>query len=450
VDYKLQQLNCIEEVLGVPDDLFNPIVSADLLNDNFLILKNMSASEPARLLMSRVFEHFKDIDGNFIEQFQTTGFDARTFELYLFAYLQEAGYTIIRDYDRPDFIVERNGIKVAIEATTVNPTQNASNLTKQNEISLEWIEKLRNELPIKFGSPLFSKLKKRYWELDHCKGIPIVLAIEAFHESGSLQYTSNSLIQYLYGVRHELDKSDEGNEYVNKSKIKEHRLGEKVIPSVFFEQPDTENISAIIFSNSGTTAKFKRMGYYYGCVSTFMKIIRKGVCYDFNPDALHPKQFVYDLDERWDESWGEGLEVFHNPKAKYPIPKDFFEDAAYHYIEDGEVVSFLPEFHPYYSTTYTTEFEDDSNEEIPIKISRVTRAAIDEIYSDRFVHPNYPEKLWFFNETKKSIGIIMMNNKDSSVNVIIYALEGDNYIIEDISSDFKDLKSAKKYLFNCI
>lgn len=42
-------------------------------------------------------------DGNFAEQFQTTGFDSRTFELYLFALFREQGWTVDRSASRPDF-----------------------------------------------------------------------------------------------------------------------------------------------------------------------------------------------------------------------------------------------------------------------------------------------------------------------------------------------------------
>ncbi|WP_253506657.1 hypothetical protein [Paenibacillus xylanexedens] len=240
--------------------------------------------------MNKVYEYFNDIDGNFVEQFQTTGFDARVFELYLFAYLLESDYKIKRNYERPDFLVEKDGLTVAIEATTVNPTihkQKANNDGKKSTDTTEdeLRERLRNEVPIKFGSPLFSKLNKKYWELPQCKNIPIVLAIEAFHEEDSLSYTSNALIQYLYGKRHELH-SDDGQDIVFKSDIKEHLSGSKTIPSMFFQQPNTEYISAILFTNSGTTAKFKRMGYYYGFSSRFIKMYREGLCYDFNPTDL--------------------------------------------------------------------------------------------------------------------------------------------------------------------
>lgn len=62
-----------------------------------------------------------DPDGNLVEQFQTRGFDARTFEIYLHALFTEAGHVIDRSHDRPDFMITRDGLTVAVEAVTANP-----------------------------------------------------------------------------------------------------------------------------------------------------------------------------------------------------------------------------------------------------------------------------------------------------------------------------------------
>lgn len=54
-------------------------------------------------------------------QFQTAGFDALTFEVYLHAMLRAEGHSIDRGHDRPDFLTERNGLRVTVEAVTTNP-----------------------------------------------------------------------------------------------------------------------------------------------------------------------------------------------------------------------------------------------------------------------------------------------------------------------------------------
>lgn len=43
---------------------------------------------------------YEDVDGNFVEQFQSSAFDARLWELYLYAMFVELGYGFDRKYQR--------------------------------------------------------------------------------------------------------------------------------------------------------------------------------------------------------------------------------------------------------------------------------------------------------------------------------------------------------------
>ncbi len=61
------------------------------------------------------------MDGNFVEQFQTDGFDARLWELHLNSYLVEEQLFMDRQHDRPDFVVTKYGMPMTIEATVGHP-----------------------------------------------------------------------------------------------------------------------------------------------------------------------------------------------------------------------------------------------------------------------------------------------------------------------------------------
>src|SRR5205085_4716286 len=112
--------------------------------------------------------------------------------------------------------------------------------------------------------------------------------------------------------------------------------GEKTISSGFFLQPDAENISAVIFSNSGTWPKFSRMGFQAGYHRGNVTMFRQGFCHDADPRASEPAKFFYVVgDGSHNEKWGEGLEVFHNPKARIALPREYFPDAADHVLRDG-------------------------------------------------------------------------------------------------------------------
>ena len=104
---------------GKAIDFFAPIVDDAKLHPYFAILRDSDSHLPAREMLNLIAPHFHDIDGNFLQQFQTTGFDARLWELYLQAYFVEEELFLNRDHNAPDFIVEKFGLKVGIEATIV-------------------------------------------------------------------------------------------------------------------------------------------------------------------------------------------------------------------------------------------------------------------------------------------------------------------------------------------
>jgi hypothetical protein len=337
-------------------DLFRVVVDPQRCHPDFIKLTSDVALLPARSLINEIAPHFTDIDGNFIEQFQTTGFDARLWELYLFSYLHEEGLFIDRDHDRPDFIVTRGGETVAIEATIVGRrVDNPARFIKpsiRGPSPGEIAEKHAGEMPIRFGSPLFSKLKKRYWDLPHVAEKPLVFAIADFHDDQSMLWSSTALINYLYGVRHEFSRDEQGKLIISPLQIATHRHGDKEIPSGFFFQPDADYVSAVMFSATGTLSKFNRLGRQAGFVPPGVLMYRVGTRHDHDPNAHLPKMFSYPVTEDATEDWAEGLSMFHNPRARYPVPMDLFPSIAHHRFVDGQIQSALPDFHPYASMTF--------------------------------------------------------------------------------------------------
>jgi hypothetical protein len=78
-------------------DLLTPIRQVKNLHPQFLNLISHDIYGPARGMLREVYAEFPDPDGNFVEQFQTSGFDARTFELFLFAMFKHLGHHIERE-----------------------------------------------------------------------------------------------------------------------------------------------------------------------------------------------------------------------------------------------------------------------------------------------------------------------------------------------------------------
>ncbi|WP_454622003.1 hypothetical protein [Bradyrhizobium cenepequi] len=68
-----------------PVDFFTPLVPAERLHPTFRVLTSEERYSPARDLIAAMMRFHENADGNFVEQFQTTGFDPRLWELHLFA-----------------------------------------------------------------------------------------------------------------------------------------------------------------------------------------------------------------------------------------------------------------------------------------------------------------------------------------------------------------------------
>lgn len=140
---------------GKPLKFFKPIVNAENLHPSFLEVLSRRWKSPSRELLSELMNWYEDVDGNFVQQFQSTGFDARLWELYLYSLFTELGYGFNRDYVAPDFLCEGLLGKFFVEATTVNPSA-----VPPTEDRLSERAYFENYVPIKFGSALFSKLQK--------------------------------------------------------------------------------------------------------------------------------------------------------------------------------------------------------------------------------------------------------------------------------------------------
>jgi len=322
---------------------------------------------PARAIMAEMMRHYVDVDGNFVEQFQTTAFDSRIWELYLYAALLELGLFVNKEHEAPDFEVHDGRSKVFIEAVIAGPSPNdppldpPKNGMPRMRTPEEIKDLLKTRVPIRFGSALYSKLnrKTKYWNLEHVKGNPLVFAVADFHEDQSMTWTSPALLEYLYGVTHEFIFDDTGQLIITPLKIETHEYQGKVIPSGYFLQPGAENVSAVLFSSSGTISKFNRMGRLAGFGLPNQRIFRSGVKHRHDPNAAMPDPFFHEVKQgAVTETWAEGLSMFHNPNATHPVDPGMFPGIAHHWFVGGQVKSSLPEFHVYNSFTWNMMIAD--------------------------------------------------------------------------------------------
>ena len=352
---------------GKPLDLFTPLLLRDQLHPLFVTLADGPGFSAARDVISEIANVFEDPDGNFVRDFQSTSFNSRLWELYLYAALVEEGFKLDRSHAQPDFIASTSEQKIAIEATTVNPTIGDDGRPVEfpepkNSDDLEKL--LRDYMPIKFGSPLFKKLKKKDWDREHLQGLPYVVAIADFHGPQTMTWSGSALSCYLFGLRVDFNRTSD-NEGLpwSYAPIREHVQGDKHIPSCFFGQPDAENIAAVIFTNEGTLPKFNRMGALADFGDPGVRLIRKGTLLNPDPTSALPTLFSIDVDDpEYHEGWADELQVFHNPNARNPLNRNLFPKAVHHFVKDGEIKSYGPPHRVLGSMTLTRLAEASSDD----------------------------------------------------------------------------------------
>ena len=324
-------------------DFLNPLFPEQKLNFYFKELIFNDAYSPAKQLISYLIRYYETDDVGVVGQFQTDGFHSRIWELYLYAMLSEISFSFEKT-DKVDFLCQDHNGKIAIEATAINP--------KNHNMSFEEYQKEAKNLDkicIKINDVLIKKLKKKYW--NQFKNVPFVIAIQDFHYPSSSQLLVVPLMNFLYGKQ--IIKDKDIYKMIN---INKHKWEYRTRSSNFYQIPDSENISAIICNTQGTLPKFNRMGILAGFKSVTDTEIKRYVTFMQNGDYANIKTTELSInDDNYSETWVEGLNVFHNPKAKIPLNPNFFPN-AFHYM--GSQGCSYPPFYVFNSQTLRLEKRD--------------------------------------------------------------------------------------------
>ena len=343
---------------NVPIDLLRLPTDANptTLHPYFRTLIEDPWRAPARAIIREIGPWLTPHDPHLVDEFQKKAFDQRLWEIYLWAALREFAYDV-ELLEAPDFLCRSPEIAFTVEATTVAPSTMGPLVQHPDPKTQDEITAfLRDYMPIKYGSALSSKLRRmnnaglHYWEREESKGKPFLLAIADFHKPAdsatpaSMTYTQPALWQYLYGQRVNWTFDVKGKLVINTEFVGEHRFREKTVPSGFFDDPLAENVSAILFSNAGTLAKFDRMGIVAGFAVPGEHYIRVGIKVNSDPDAVVGDMFKTEVTAAgYEEWWTDEIQIFHNPNARFPLPFEALMGATHHFYKNGQLRSWGPE-----------------------------------------------------------------------------------------------------------
>ncbi|MFE5243085.1 MULTISPECIES: hypothetical protein [unclassified Streptomyces] len=356
----------------MPSSLFERVrkVSDEVTDPRFRILRDHHIHQATRRLMDETFAMFHGADRSFVREFQTGGFSPRVLELALFAALHEQGHTFEHTGGAPDFLIGGSNA-VAIEATTSNPVQGVS-----PEADLDQLpsgqhplvptdpDDAEAEFILQSAKALGRKLTKQsaeghsYWQAPHVEGRPFVIALESFHHLSALFHTVGPLSNYLYGRRDVATHDENGILTLTSEEIMEHRRGDSSIPSGLFARPEAAHLSAVIFSNSATVAKFHRIGTELNYGPEDVALLRYGGLPDPDPNAVRPIEHAYvvgDYGPEDRETFSEGFHILHNPWAHIPIAEGVFPGFTEHRMRDDGLV-LTTTSRPDYFTSHTLVF----------------------------------------------------------------------------------------------
>lgn len=311
-------------------DLFDLTENPTLLHPNFVALRDSPFHSDARQLINSLFGRMGDPNGNFVRDFRSVGFHARLFELAVFAYLEEGNYVMDRSYDRPDFIATRNGVTIALEATTLNPPDGSdrdiSILRLQQIPEDELRQKVRVEFPKRITSVLQRKVNHRYDLLPQCQGRPLVLVTGPFFEPGAVCYTDEALVDCLYGLQD----------------------GAYADGEAFFRKTSSAQVSAVLFCNQFTVPRFFRLSSRFP--RSGMTVVRKGRCYrDVDGENFSVSIYEYRLGQSSvpAETWHQGVTLFVNPCARAPLDPALCPHTSRLWVDaEGRLRKDVSAFHP--------------------------------------------------------------------------------------------------------
>ena len=246
----------------------------------------------AAWLLNQLYLSLPKPDNNWAGDCQTRNFHTRLWEAQLLASFREQGLLVTQPHRSPDFRIQnRLGGEAWVEAVTANPAVpydhvNAPPTSPPKDIR----ERFIGPAAVRFAKTLGSKLQQRYNRLPHVADKPFVIALADFHAPGSMLWSREALISYLYGMVAEV--IEVAGRRTAASSLVRHLLGDSAFPAGLFKDGEHSELSAVVFTNACSIAKFNRVGVSAGAATKGLRYVRMGKFYDRTAGALNGIPFA--------------------------------------------------------------------------------------------------------------------------------------------------------------
>ena len=277
-----------------------------------------------REILNTWIEGFPDRDNKFVKEFQTT-FNSSFWEIYLYKLFKDLSFEFDWSHSSPDFLLKYEEINFVVEATISSNAQNEKpewekedDLTKRYDGYLENMNEKNKYSIIRLANSFISKFRKyknSYQKLPHVRNKPFVLAISPMEQPLHYHQYDRPIMALLYDFY-----LDEEEYFKNPEKfpngLREKRLytvkkpnGSEIELGFFLDDRASE-ISAVLFNPIATWSKVQSM-----------KKNKLGVF--AHTWITQDHKMIQTINE--EELIEDGLFIFHNPYAKYPLDKKVFQ-----------------------------------------------------------------------------------------------------------------------------
>lgn len=306
--------------------LFDPILPEASQHRNFkttLSLRNAAERD----IVSQWVDGMPNRDNKFVEEFQRS-FNSSFWEIYLHGLFKEYGFEMDWAHQSPDFWLKTNHGEVLIEAVTANAAMGAVPEWERPGVLDEMIAAknfwpLNREAIIRLSNAMLSKLRRYndyYRTLPHVGRKPFVIAIAPFEQPYFNHQYDRAIRALLYD-----EYVDETAFYKNRAK---YPIGPPTVQLGSVEKDNGTTIDLGLFLNDGwpeVSAVIFSCAATWGKASAMSPVERIGwiaSSWGDGPDG-QPVRRRDRLGAAF-ETISDGLQVFHNPHARYPLNLGIF------------------------------------------------------------------------------------------------------------------------------
>jgi hypothetical protein len=267
---------------------------------------------------------FQDRDGKFVKELQTS-FEPAFWELYLHAVLKHYQLVVDFQHNRPDFVVTEP-YPFSMEATVALNDAQTTPIHGQTAKDIpDDLNKFNKEAIVRLSNSFSSKLEKyrnSYSSLGHVRNKPFMLALAPFDRPFANLQAQRTIEALLFGYY--VDEEA----YMKEGNFSDQPKGQKIesvlkrngapISVGLFNSDAAKEISAVVFNPTATWGKALALSQDPDSHSVFT-----AVSLNVSGSIPHKKTLPK---ASYSEHLIDGLRVYHNPHASYPLPTDIFRN----------------------------------------------------------------------------------------------------------------------------